>query len=365
MYRKRRIRTVVISGRGFKKAARVLTVCAAAAGVAVLAVGVSRLPECSPESAERLLQYRLNIPKKSDTSLAERILGFDINDAESILFKYYSQFGRIEQVAEAVESAPIEPEPEPAPTVNVEEINAAKGMAVSNSSGISVSPEELLAEPLHIKLESGAPQILIVHTHTTESYTEPEGAKYSSSGSDRSTDSEKNMIAVGKIMQEVFTEHGIESVHDTTVHDYPSYNGAYTRSMTTMTNNLQKYPSIKIVLDVHRDGIVRSDGTKVKVAADIGDEKAAQCMFVVGTNAKLTHNTWRDNMRLACKLQNYANTNYPGLMRPINIRSERFNQQITSGSLIIEVGSNGNTVEEAKLGAKYMAETISAVLLAG
>lgn len=364
MYQKRRLRTVVISGRGIRKVITAVVAAVVIIGVTVMGIGITKLPSCSAKWGRVILDNGLNAKELKKIDVVKTLFGFDIKNAETILYKYYSQFGKIEQVVEAVESAPVEQEEEPVrEAVKVEEISMAKGMALSNASGIEISPEELVAEPLHLTMEKGSPQILIVHTHTTESYTDAEKSKYSASSSDRSTDSEKNMIAIGKAVQEVFTQRGIESVHDTTVHDYPSYSGAYTRSMTTMTNNLEKYPSIKIVLDIHRDGITRADGTKVKVAADIGGAKAAQCMFVVGTDAKLKHSTWRDNMRLACKLQNYANIHYPGLMRPINVRAERFNQQITSGSLILEVGSNGNTLEEAKMGAEYMAETIASVLL--
>ncbi len=360
MYQKRRLKTLIISGRGMRKIIVGFACAAGIAAVSVMGVGITKLPSCSEDNAMLIIKTGLNDKEIIKADIIKRVFGFDIKDAKTILYKYYSQFGALEAVVEAVESAPAEPTREAEPPV-VEEVNIAKGMTLSNSSGIAITPEELLAEPLHIKVEKGAPQILIVHTHTTESYSD-DTSKFSASSGDRSTDSEKNMVAIGNVMQEVFTQRGIESVHDTTVHDYPSYNGAYTRSMTTMTNNLKNSPSIKIVLDVHRDGITRADGTKVKVTADIDGKKAAQCMFVVGTDAKLTHNTWRDNMRLACKLQNYANIHYPGLMRPINVRAERFNQQITSGSLIVEVGSNGNTLEEAKLGAEYMAEVIAAVL---
>lgn len=359
MYQKRRLRAIVISGYRIKKAVSVLLTVAGVFGALCLGMLTSKLPDCDFSGAKWIINCGLkNRECRVDLS---SVMGFDIRDAKSIVFWYYSKFGSFEPVVEAVESAPVEVEK--VPQFDIAEVNAAKGMALSNQSGKEISPEKLIAEPLHIDIKKDGPQILIVHTHTTESYTDSGKTKYSATDSDRSTDSEKNMVAVGKAMQEVFTKNGIESVHDVTVHDYPSYNGAYTRSLTTMKGNLSKHPSIKIVLDVHRDGITREDGTKVKVATDIDGEKVAQCMFVVGTDAKLSHKTWQDNMRLACKLQNYANTNFPGLMRPINVRSERFNQQITSGSLIIEVGSNGNTLSEAKLGAQYMAEVISAVLL--
>ena len=169
-------------------------------------------------------------------------------------------------------------------------------------------------------------------------------------------------MEVGNALCEVLEANGIKVIHDTTVHDYPAYNGSYDRCKATTLKNLEKYPSIKMVLDIHRDAIVRADGTKVKVACEINGEKCAQCMFVVGSNANLAHDNWQENLKLACKLQKKANEIYPDLMRAINLREERFNQQLSKGSLIIEVGSNGNTLAEAINGAKYMGEVIPLVL---
>ncbi len=366
MHQKKRIRTVVITGKSVKRLLKGLffiVICFVVAGLSWCAL---KIPTPSITLSREIISRGLN-DNSGTAPFLERVLGFDMEDTKTILYRFHAQFDKVERVVEAVESAP--PQNEIVKVNNtaegeydIKEVNAAKGMQVSNLSGIAVSPEILAAQPLNIQLDNSGPQVLIVHTHTTESFTDSGKTKYSLSDSDRSTDSNKNVVAVGEVIKSVLEENGISVVHDTTVHDYPSYSGAYTRSMTTIKNNLKKYPSIKVVLDVHRDGIVRDDGTKVKVAADIGGEKAAQCMFVVGTNAQLTHDHWQDNMRLACKLQSYANANYPGLMRAINVRKERFNQQASRGSVIVEVGSNGNTLEEAKAGAKLMAKTISAVL---
>lgn len=370
MYQKKRMRTFIITGEGIKKVLSVICIiCIFAAAVGII-IKISNLPGPSAKVGINIISKSINDEEIDFEKWGNRILGFDLKDAKTIFYGYYSLFGETDSVEAAVESAPPEVQTAGKSEIsveeyNIEEVNAAKGMEVSNQSGLAVDANALANEPLRIKIDNAGPQVLIIHTHTTESFTDSGKTKYSSSDSDRSTDNTKNIVAVGEVIKNVLTEDGIETIHDTTVHDYPSYNGAYTRSMTTVQNNLQKYPSVKIVLDVHRDGIVRTDGTKVKVAADINGEKAAQCMFVVGTDAKLTHNNWRDNMQLACKLQRYANENFPGLMRPINLRKERFNQQVSNGAVIIEVGSNGNTLEEAKTGAKYMARTICAVLKGG
>ncbi len=292
------------------------------------------------------------------------LIGFDPSNPSTILYDYSPHFDEIRNTTDSSEIVyPQKIKEEEAKQeekeLPIQEVSIAKGMSISNSSGKSVDVNKLLNEPLSFEIGSDEPQILIVHTHTTESYTDSGKTKYTASDSDRSTDSAKNMIAVGNALAEVLNNRGIKTIHDTTVHDFPAYNGSYDRCKATVLNNLSKYPSIKIVLDVHRDGIVRQDGTKVKVACEVDGNKTAQCMFVVGTNSELTHDNWQENMRLAVKIQNKANEMYPGFMRPINLRSERFNQQLSKGSIIIEVGSNGNTLNEAIYSAKLMGNVIS------
>lgn len=309
--------------------------------------------------------------KSSIKSAVNKLLGFDLSKPETILSDYSSEFDESDKginpedvvypQAPEKSSAPVESEPPKAEEKPIQEVTVAKGLSVSNSADIAVDPQALAADNLCFSLDSDGPQILIVHTHTTESYTDSGKTKYTVTDSDRSTNEQENIIAVGNALCEVLEQRGISVIHDATVHDYPSYNGAYNRSKATVLANLEKYPTIKIVLDVHRDGIVRSDGTKIKVASDINGIKTAQCMFVVGSNAELTHDKWKENMKLACKLQNKANELYPNLMRPINLRAERFNQQLSTGALIIEIGSNGNTLEEAVTGAKCMGDVIASL----
>lgn len=315
-----------------------------------------------------IISSELNDRKPSVRSIKEflcRIVGYDITNPQTILYDYSALFSSIRNSADGADAIYPMPEEEPAapeaPEIShpIKEVNIASGLSVSNSSGQEVDINSLINEPLSFWLGGDEPQVLIVHTHTTESYTDSEKTKYTASDSDRSTDAEKNMTAVGNALAEVLNSRGIKTIHDTTVHDYPAYNGSYERCKATVLKNLADYPSVKIVFDVHRDGIIREDGTKVKVACDIDGSKAAQCMFVVGTNSELKHDFWSENLKLAAKIQNKANEMYPGLMRPLNIRSERFNQQLSKGSVIIEVGSNGNTLNEAIYSAKLMGNVIA------
>ena len=149
-------------------------------------------------------------------------------------------------------------------------------------------------------------------------------------------------------------------LHDTTYHDYPNYNGSYANSLKTVESYLAKYPSIDIVLDIHRDGIETEDGQKMAVKTEIDGVSYAKLMIVAGTDAcGLYHPLWQENLKFAAMLQQTLNGFSESLMRPLNLRYERFNQHLTKNSLIIEVGSNGNTLDEAIRSAKLLAKALS------
>ncbi|MBQ8636868.1 MAG: stage II sporulation protein P [Clostridia bacterium] len=242
--------------------------------------------------------------------------------------------------------------PKPSQIPQVVENTSSALTEIKNQSGKTVDAEKLISEPLSFVQKGKKPTVLIIHTHTTESYLEQ----------DRSVDDSKNMIAVGKVVKEKLSNAGISVIHDTTVHDYPSYNGAYTRAAATTNLRLKENPDINIILDIHRDAIASDDGSKLSLVTEIDGKKTAQLMFVVGTDSQLTHNKWNENLKLALKLQRKANELYPTLMRPINLREQRFNQQLSEGSVILEVGTNGNSIEEAKQGAALISDVIIKVL---
>ncbi|MBQ9757489.1 MAG: stage II sporulation protein P [Clostridia bacterium] len=231
---------------------------------------------------------------------------------------------------------------------------------VRNDTDFGVNIDEMLGSELGFDVKSSATAVLIVHTHATESYAE-EGAKsYQTDKSDRSLDENKNVIKVGEAVKNALEKKGIRTIHDKTLHDHPNFNGSYENSRKTVEGYLEKNPGIKIVLDIHRDAFVYDDGSKAKFVTKIDGKETAQLMFVVGSSGGgLEHPNWRSNMKLAVKLQNHINKKYPTLMRGINLRNERFNGHLTHGSLILEVGSSGNTMEEAIRGATLGAEEIA------
>lgn len=220
---------------------------------------------------------------------------------------------------------------------------------------------ELLA-PMDFKVEknSDQPQILIMHTHATESYQNYSDLYYDPAYACRDTDNSKNMVSVGKIIADRLNQLGYNTLHDTTLHDYPNYNGSYDRSKKTVENYLARYPSIKVVLDVHRDAIERSDGTRIKPVVSINGKRYAQVMIISGAdNGYLNMPNFRKNLRFASHLQNSMETLYPGFTRPILFDYRNYNQQLTTGSLLIEVGGHANTLEEAQNSAQLIAQSLA------
>ena len=239
----------------------------------------------------------------------------------------------------------------------------AGGLYLYNRTGESVDLAAAAEAAVNITLPEEGPQILIVHTHATEAYT-PDGTDvYTASDQARTLEEEDNMLRVGDEMERVFTEMGLSVVHDRTLHDYPQYNGAYTRSAQTVKDYLAKYPSIKIVLDVHRDALVGEDGTVYKAVTRIDGVDTAQVMLVIGHGQNGSNPHWMENLTLACKLQMGMNTLYPTLARPMAFRASSYNQELSTGSLLVEVGTHGNTLQEALAGARLFARAAGQVLL--
>ncbi len=234
---------------------------------------------------------------------------------------------------------------------------------VSVSYGCDYRPElqELLQSPLQWDLTGEAPAVLIVHTHATESY-EKDGEAYEEDAPYRTLDDRYNMVSIGDEVARRLEEGGISVLHDRSYHDYPSYNGSYGSARVSIEAYLQEYPSIAVVLDIHRDASDGSDGSQLVTEGWVDGQSAAQLMMVVGTDASGNyHPNWKDNLSLALKLSALLEREHPGLTRPVNLRAERFNMDMTPGSLIVEVGGAGNTHKQAMLAAAALADAVLAL----
>ncbi len=222
---------------------------------------------------------------------------------------------------------------------------------IKNETDIKLTKEILTPD-----VEINTKDILIFHTHSCESYTQTEKYSYEASGNFRTLNKERSVIRVGTELTKYMQNYGYNVIHDTTLHDYPSYNASYDRSYESVSKILDKNENLEVLFDLHRDAIGDS---KYAPTVKIGDEYAAQLMFVIGSNGGGNkHDNWQKNLKFAVKIQEKANELYPGLFKPIILRNSRYNQQLANGASIIEVGATGNTLEQCLLSMKYLARVL-------
>ncbi|KXZ40095.1 stage II sporulation protein P [Alkalithermobacter thermoalcaliphilus JW-YL-7 = DSM 7308] len=212
--------------------------------------------------------------------------------------------------------------------------------------------------PDKIDLQKGKPQILIYHTHGTESY-EPERT-----GNYHSLNKKYNVMSVGGALKEHLEKRGYVVLHNMDYHDYPSFNGSYTRSLQTARKILQENPSIKVVLDVHRDGMVaKDDETRNRIrqqnTVKINGEDVAKFMLVVGPESP----NRKEVENFARYITKVANEKYPGIARNVLVKPYgRFNQFLSNNYALLEVGTNFNTIDEVIRTTKYLAEILDEVI---
>lgn len=229
-------------------------------------------------------------------------------------------------------------------------------------SNADIAAEMMQALPFSVEVGTDTPQVLIMHTHATETYELAERSWCDPAFSARSTDLSVNMAAVGAEMAAQLNAAGICTLHDTTLHDYPSYNGSYARSNATVCSYLERHPTIKVVIDVHRDAIQRDDGTRIKPVAMIDGMKSAQVMIICGADVNGNLPNFRQNLRFASRWQDKMESMFPGLTRPVLFDYRYYNQDLTTGSLLIEVGGHANTLEEAKYAGRMAGQALAALL---
>jgi len=241
-----------------------------------------------------------------------------------------------------------------------ENISSGQKIKIMNMTNYKVTDSEinkLLKEPLNFKLDEKGPQVLILHTHSSESFVKKLEDVNVRSSSLYSRDPQENVVRVGHELSEQLKKFGFDVIHNGTEHDIPDHNKSYSNAYETIEKYLKSYPSIKVVLDIHRDGLSK-DQPKLRVVKEIDGKNVAQIMFVIGTN----HPNWKENFKLALKLQDNLNSRNPGIARHIYLSNNRYNQHFTSGSLIVEIGGEGNLISECLESTKYLARAISEVI---
>ena len=235
--------------------------------------------------------------------------------------------------------------------VNPRYTDEYNGVFINNGTNYQLTQEMLTPD-----VEVNKNKVVIYHTHTCESYTPTEQYQYTASGNFRTIDLNFSVSRVGDELEKWLSTYGCTVIHDRTYHDYPAYNGSYSRSLVTAQNVLSTNQDADIVIDLHRDAIAdETYGPRVK----IGDEYVSQLMFVIGTDgANSAHTNWLQNLKFAIKVQQKANELYPGLFKPIILRNSEYNQHVAKAACIIEVGSTGNTLEESMGAMKYLARIL-------
>ena len=238
--------------------------------------------------------------------------------------------------------------------VNPRYTDEYNGVFINNGTNYQLTQEMLTPD-----VEVNKNKVVIYHTHTCESYTPTEQYQYTASGNFRTIDLNFSVSRVGDELEKWLSTYGCTVIHDRTYHDYPAYNGSYSRSLVTAQNVLSTNQDADIVIDLHRDAIAdETYGPRVK----IGDEYVSQLMFVIGTDgANSAHTNWLQNLKFAIKVQQKANELYPGLFKPIILRNSEYNQHVAIAACIIEVGSTGNTLEESMGAMKYLARIIEEI----
>lgn len=266
------------------------------------------------------------------------------------------------------ETVPAETEPptEPAAEAEMAEEAAVPVFGENDEAFVQVSSAwevdilSLLEEPLEWKLKAEAPTVLILHSHATESFEKEPG--YEETSPYRTLDTGYNMVSIGDRVAALLEAGGIRVIHDRTLYDYPNYNDAYIHAREAVEKHLAEHPSICMVLDLHRDAAEDGAGRQKRSAVTIDGVSTANLMLVMGSNkGNRTFPNWERNLALAVKLQAQLEQTNPGLCKPIKLVTSRYNQDLSTGALLVEVGTAGNTHAEALAAAEHLAEGILAL----
>ena len=334
-----------------------------AVGIVVSALGKLHV---EPGNAHVLAEFNqflcsgqnLNLKKETVYDRISELIP-SVKSSEEMMKKYSAKYSGVKKEDNAEEKSDNQEEISFSEERKIKAIDmSSDGITFRNETAYTPDVQSLLNTELDFKMEKGKPNILVMHTHTSEAYAQSPDA--------RSTDNNKNVVRVGTVIEEQLKAQGFHVIHDITRNDYPAYNGSYTKALTGIQAQLDENPTIEVVLDVHRDYAEQTkDGETVqlKPVAAVDGKQVAQVMFVIGTDGLgLKHPDWKHNLAFAVQIQAELNKISPKIARPINIRRERFNQHMTKGSMIIEVGTAGNTIQECENAAVYIGKAIAEVL---
>ena len=351
------------------------------AGSLAVAGSLLASPAAALGAADRMFRQEAVAAAQTEVEDAESPPVFTTPSPEELLPEATPAPESTEPAAEPAEDAAATPAPTPGPppegmgAIVSAHYQQGSGDAyipctagtIKNCTSLSVAEvAEAASAPLPFNIEVGSsePQVLIMHTHATESYELEDLGWFDPEYTCRRTDTSLNMVAVGAAIAEQLNAAGIVTLQDATLHDYPSYNGSYERSNATVRSYLEKYPSIKVVLDVHRDAIETDEG-RVKAVADVNGRTAAQVMIICGADKGGNLPNFKQNLAFAAKWESAMESRFSGFTRPVLFDYRYYNQDLTTGSLLIEIGSHGNTLEEAVYSGQLVGEALAGLFTTG
>ena len=292
------------------------------------------------------------------------------NGPTALSLLIYLQTGRVVRPLQTAPTATFPPETQPPQLqqsrpqgVLAPSFSAQDGESVEINDLVDYDPdvESLLLSPLQWNLRQEGPTVLILHTHATESYTKQPGENYTEESDYRTLDASYNMLSIGEELKEILESGGVQAIHDTTLHDYPSYDGSYENARQTIKKYLKKYPSICMVIDLHRDALNFEQDPQLSTTAKVEGVESAQLMLVAGTDVNLSYPNWQENLAFGVKLTAVLEMMYPGITRPIQLRAQRFNLDMTPGSILVEVGANGDSHSQAMTAVRALGRAILAL----
>ncbi|MBE6957528.1 MAG: hypothetical protein E7447_00045 [Ruminococcaceae bacterium] len=283
-------------------------------------------------------------------------------------FLVYLQTGRLVRYSDSPATT-VPPTTAPKPSLPVPQPSKGLQFTAADANNVefydftAIGPDlnALLLQPLDWTLTGEDPTVLILHTHATESYTRQEGEIYEESSAYRTFNASYNMLSIGEELTRVLESGGISVLHDRTLHDYPSYSGSYDHARKTIKAYLEAFPSIRMVIDLHRDALDLGADTQLTTSATVGTEKSAQLMLIAGSDRNASHPNWQENLGLSVKLTAILEKMYPGITRPLQLRQQRFNLDMTTGSILVEVGANGDSHTAAIVAVRALGAGILAL----
>lgn len=307
--------------------------------------------------SEENTNLELPVIKPSDTNLTEDTDKLDKNDSFYLQELYEFDYSLVPDGEKAI--IPID--------LSMYTSGAAY---INNQTGLICNLDKLLKADLRgydyeLITATDSPKVLIVHTHATEAYSKEGAISYSDESAEiaRALDCDENVVSLGNIMAEALNEYGVRTLHCEVMHDSIQNKDSYLRSANTIKNYLEKYPSIELVIDLHRDSIISSNGEMLRPVILIDSEPVAQVMCIVGSDWLGEEcERWQDNLSLALKLREYLNGKYTNLCRPPELRGTSYNQELSRYSLHIEIGASGNNLKEAKRSCELVAQAIAEIL---